>query len=131
MPVTGLGDDPIVNFEVSDEDKKEPLPMVQILSQIDESCDGWPRRVGTALFVDDRGQISWLESPPALFGYFGSKTMIPPSFNSGGNYHNKQEVFSEVRRTAESHIDIATLPHVPKIPGVYYAANKFDRTRAL
>ncbi|QDU46604.1 hypothetical protein Mal52_51260 [Symmachiella dynata] len=99
-----------------------PVPMPEILNTIKAATGDWPRRVGPALFVHEHdSQIDWLDNPASLFGWVGSATGMPPSFSRGDRLHTKNEVFSELRRTATDYEGIETLPHEPRVDGHYYA----------
>jgi hypothetical protein len=99
-----------------------PAPMSQIVEKITTASGGWPRRVGSLLFVHESGNtIDFLESAPGLFGYIGTKTGRPPTFHKKIGAHSKPEVFAELRRTATAYESVETLPPEPRLEGAYYA----------
>jgi hypothetical protein len=116
----------VSNFrEVETEDGviKAPLPMEQIIAAVKTSSGDWPRRVGSNLFVDECGAVSWLQTPASAFGFVGSRTGRPPRFVATAGVHSKEEVFCELRRSAISYRGIEVLPHEPLIEGHYYACS--------
>ena len=122
-------DPPIRNFERGFEvnekncETKEvlkPIPMLDVLMKIRKTTDDWPRQVEGSLFVNSGGQISFLPSPPAPFGYLQNKTGIIEWSRTSGAV-SKEEVFHELQRTATGYIAIEPLPHHPQMPGHYYA----------
>lgn len=133
----------ITNFEqedFTDENGKEqtkdtPLTMGQILHDITDATDGWPRRVGTQLFIDDP-KIHWLAKPPQLFGWLASKTDKPIRWKGIVGACSKADVFAEFQRTATMYDDIEPVPHEPRLPNVYYSCAEIapgngDRLREL
>jgi hypothetical protein len=97
-----------------------PRPMVEVMQQIAEVTGGWPRRVGTALFVHDGTfGVSWLDNRAALFGYVASKTGNF-SWRAGDRYVTQEQVYHEFRRTSQLHTGIENMPHWPAIIGRYY-----------
>lgn len=116
----------VANFTMNG-DGKSPLSMPQILENLERLTEGWPRRVGPALFVHERGgAVHWLSNPPAVFGWIGSRTGKPPRFADSAGYHGRAEVFSELQRKSTEYLAIETLPHEPPIAGHYYACETPD-----
>lgn len=115
---------PICNFEEREgpEGKPvyDPLPMSSIITRIRQRCDDWPRRCGSALFVHDTNGLDWLDSPPALFGWLQSRTGIV-EWKRGSGYVTKEELHSELRRTATEYAAVESFPHEPPMAGHYYA----------
>jgi len=114
----------IANHEVDwsgEEPKVLAKPMQDIIGSITSRTEGFPKRVGSALFVrDGEDSISWLQNSPSLFGWIGSVTGIPAVFRKAAHLHTQAEVFAEFQRTAESFLSVETLPHIPPIPDHYY-----------
>jgi hypothetical protein len=114
----------VTNVDLNDDGKwTVPRPMRDILADIEKLASGWPRRVGSSLFVPSPDGVCWLESTEALFGWVGSITPRPPRFAQGPGLHSKSEVFHELRRTATNHVAVETLIHEPPLPGHYYACD--------
>jgi primase-polymerase (primpol)-like protein len=122
-------DNVVTNFEIVEiEDSvgeikkvKVPLRMDAIMDEVSRLTDSWPRRVDQSLFVHDpQHGVSWMEKPPALFGYFHSRVgqvrwhMTTGSVSMG-------ELFAELQRTATRYVSVESLPHEPPIPNHYYA----------
>jgi hypothetical protein len=102
--------------------KLNPLPMLDVLDNINERTDGWPRRVDNTIFIHANSGISLLESTSKLFGWLGSRTGVIQWHRSTGCV-TKEEVHAELCRTAERYLAIEELPHEPAIQGHYYACN--------
>lgn len=98
-----------------------PMELSQAVALVHEHTNGWPRRIGNALFVHDPHHgICWLEKPPDLFGWLQRDCGIV-EWHRGCGYPSKDELFSELRRTATAYQAIEYLPHYPPIPRHYYA----------
>ncbi len=125
---TGLGDGKHVitnaSIEQDEEGKKktEPLAMKQIMAVLAAATDGWPRRVGSALFVCEHGEVSWLESPAALFGWAQTCTGVV-QWHRGQGYATKEECYAELRRTAPAYVAVESMPHVPPLAGHFYSCD--------
>lgn len=98
-----------------------PLAMGEILDSINRHTGNWPRRVGASLFVHEGPAVSWLNSPPAVFGYVGNRVGKPAKFHKNVGCHTKEETFHELRRSALAYRAVELLPHEPAIDGHYYA----------
>lgn len=98
-----------------------PTPLTDIVDLIHARTDGWPRRVGTALFVHDKSQgICWLSSAASLFGWLQRICGIV-EWHRGIGYASKEELYAELTRTALQYEAIEHLPHYPLIKDHYYA----------
>lgn len=97
-----------------------PLMMGDILEEIDELRDRWPRRVDNTLFVDDEHGLSWFDrhKAPGLFGWL--QRHHPVDWKRGASYVSQTELFAEMERTAHRYDAIELLPHEPPIEGIYY-----------
>lgn len=115
---------PIANHTVvfeGDEPKILPVSISEIVTEITSRSNGFPKRVGQALFVK-QGEtgISWLQNPAALFGWIGRVDGQPVNFKRQGHLHSQAEVYAELQMSAEEYSAVETLPHFPPIPGHYY-----------
>lgn len=121
--------DPVANFTIeaglSGEDETVPLPMALVIGRILQKTDGWPRRVGQSLFVHDESGIHWLESAPAFFGWLAARVGVVEWRKMSGCV-TKEEVFHELRRTAQSYGAVESLPHFPPLAGHYYACGEIE-----
>lgn len=121
------GDQCVTNFEViteeiNGEEQKtvSPLAMVDTLEIIRTLTDNWPRRVGTALFVDDQQHgVSWIANPAELFGFLHTR-VGSVRWKKGVGMVKEAEVFSELRRTSDSYLSVEDMPHEPFLPAHYY-----------
>jgi hypothetical protein len=126
------GDDPgggqappgegVANAVKDDKNNIIPFTMSHIMEQASTATGDWPRRVGGALFVHERGELSWIENSSGLFGYYGSRAGIVRWYKGLG-CHSKEEVYQERKRTASSYQAVEALPHEPPLPGHYYACD--------
>lgn len=111
----------VTNATLDDEGQWSiPRPMRVILDDITRIGDGFPKRIGSALFVPSDNGVTWLESTESLFGWIGSRT-LPPLFATGKGFHTKAETFAELRRTSPVFDAVESLPHEPPLPNHYYA----------
>ncbi len=99
-----------------------PLTMRELLADILERTGDWPRRVQTALFIDAKPGVHWLERPPALFGYLSDRCGLV-KWHGGVGFVKQAEVFEELRRQATPYVAIEEQPHEPRIEGHYYACD--------
>lgn len=104
----------------------KPLEMKFILNAIWKRCNGWPRRVGTSLFVHSGDEIHWLEKPAGLFAYVGTATGQPPRFHDVKGTHSRNEIFEALRQGATKYQSVEALPHEPRIDGHYYACGSVE-----
>lgn len=107
---------------VGDDGKEDvaPLSMAEIIAANREVTGNWPRRVGQSLFVHDGDNgVCWLNRPSALFGYL-ARTHGVIDWRRNANCVAKDELFSELQRTATAYEAIETFPHEPPIASCYY-----------
>ncbi|HEY1603518.1 MAG TPA: hypothetical protein VGG64_28215 [Pirellulales bacterium] len=98
-----------------------PLTVQELLAALFNLTDNWPRRLGDALFVPKENGISWLMTPPALFGWVAEKTKSPVFWERRKGCVTKEELFATLQRVATNYTAIEHSPHVPPIEGHYYA----------
>jgi hypothetical protein len=111
--------------EDSETESVIPTPMCDVISQIFEQTESWPRRVGSNLFVhDDRG-IHWIDNAAALFGWLATKCGVIEWRKSVGCV-TKEELFCELSRTAQSYTAVENLPHFPPRPDHYYSCKEYE-----
>lgn len=122
----------IRNFELVEAENEEgeqtwkaiPLPMKRLLAGVRQVTSDFPRKVGTALFVDDEQHgISWLNQPCDLFGWLHS-SIGAVEWKPGAGMVKQSEAFSEFRRTATNYVSVEDMPHEPPIDGHYYTCGK-------
>jgi len=97
----------------------DPTPLLTIADQLAKRTDSWPRRVSGELFIDNGGQITWLDKQPGLFAYMQSKMGVVYWRNSVGCV-TKDELFRHLRANSKTYQAIEHLPHVPPIKNHYY-----------
>lgn len=114
---------PLANAEVSwigDSREVVARPISEIVEDIAERTDGWPRRVGGGLFAHESQGIRRLHNTPSLFGWLQSRCGVVEWHRANG-CATKEELFHELRWSAADYAAIEYLPHEPVIPKHYYA----------
>lgn len=100
-----------------------PRTLPTIIDEIRRLMGDWPRRVGEALFVPNAiGQVDWLGSVAATFGYLQSRSQV--FWRSGSGFVTKEETVAELRRTTTQHVAVEVLPHEPSLPGHFYCCGE-------
>lgn len=117
----------IRNFDREVIDEKEnttPLPMQKVLTLISDATENWPQQANGGLFVPGRRNsasgVSWLKKTASLFGWLANHCGSV-SWKKGGEMVTQEQVFEEVRRTADHYDAIELFPHEPPLAGHYYA----------
>lgn len=105
-------------WSLAEKNGVQPIPMDRIVAEMTRRTDDWPRRVGSALFVD-RGEIIWLEKPSSLFAWTGSECGSV-SWRVGTGFVTKSELFERLRQTTTAYRMVESMPHQPAIEGHYY-----------
>jgi len=117
----------IANAEIIETDRSKdfvPLSMPGIIGNVMSATGGWPRRVGSALFVHEgKNRVDWIDKTAGLVGYLGSKTGVPPAFYRHPCCHSAAQLHAELQRTAEAYDAVETLPHEPPIESHYYTCS--------
>lgn len=120
--------DPVSNFTIDvDEAGGEvtlPIPMADVITRIMKQTDGWPRRVGSSLFVHDAEGVHWISNAPSLFGWLATRVGIVEWRRASGCV-TKEELFHELQRTAQSYQAVEMLPHFPPLADHYYACEEY------
>ncbi len=94
----------------------------QIIADVLRLTGGWPRRVGSALFVVDANHgLGWLESTAALFGWL-RRTVERVRWSKDDGCLGQADLFAELRRTADRYLAVEEIPHEPPMAGHYYLA---------
>ena len=114
------GTDRITNYYIIGDGDKLPKSIEDIDKDLCEKADDWPRRVGSALFIDDaKHGIGWLVQPADMFGWL-SRRIGQVDWAGGPGFPKQAEFFSERRRTAPSYLAIEEMPHEPPLADHYY-----------
>ena len=112
-------------IESGNEDKTKIVPafLSDVIQDIMERTDKWPRRVDSKLFVHDPNLgICWLGGVSSLFGWMQQRCGIV-DWVKGPGFCTKEELYAELCRTGQAYKAIEYLPHWPAIPNHYYACN--------
>lgn len=111
----------VVESESDGSPEHIPTPLAEVVDLIHERTEGWPRRIGNALFVHDpREGICWIPTAASLFGWLQRMYGIV-EWHRGIGYPSKEELYAELSRTATQYEAIEHLPHYPLIKNHYYA----------
>jgi hypothetical protein len=103
--------------------KRALLKMSDIRHDLDVALDKWPRRVGSALFIDDPVHgIGWLGTPDALFGYLQTRRKV--GWYGGPEAVSRQNLHAELTRTAIDYDAVEKLPHFPRMARHYYCCTQ-------
>lgn len=113
----------LANFEEEESDDgnmfKSPLRIRDIEFQLRIITGGWPNRVGHTLFAEAAGHKPvYLDSAARLFAYVDSRASV--NWTKGGRYITQERLFEHLRMTSPEYEAIETLPHWPRLPGIYY-----------
>jgi len=106
------------------ENKKQALRLADISREVFDISDGWPKRVGAWLFVDEGGSIRFLASVDELFAYLGELAPLHWSKAEGIDgvqLTPKGEFRAHLNHVAEAYEQVENLPHEPEMDGFYYA----------
>lgn len=97
-----------------------PKSLAEILVNVDKLTDGWPRRVGATLFIDDPAHgLGHFTKIDQLFGWLSSKAAVEWYKSTG--CVSRGEVFAELQRTAQAYRAIEAFPHFPPFSDHYYS----------
>jgi hypothetical protein len=112
----------ICNYTLIDGDAESavPLTMSEVCGLISKATGGWPRRVGSSLFVRDEAGVHWLAGTSGLFGWLARRCGIVAWRKIIGAV-TKEETHAELQRTSPAYVAVETLPHVPPMRDHYYA----------
>jgi hypothetical protein len=98
----------------------DPLMMRHVVAEILLRTGGWPKRIGTELFVHYPGRaVRWINDTASLFGYLQAECGIVEWTRCKGCV-TKEETFAELRNAAEDFDAIEEMPHEPVIARHYY-----------
>lgn len=118
-----------VSVEVQEGEKtrtiQQGLSSSQILADLYSLTDGWPRRIGTRLFVpreDPTSPPMYLENANALFGWIAGRTErdSPIEWGRGNSCVSRSEFFEYLRQRAHGYAHMERYPHWPEMPAHYY-----------
>lgn len=95
----------------------------EITELIWRHTDGWPRRVGELLFVDNGGDIRFLRTDAEVFAYLNG--VAPVRWRSSGmamnaSYVPKSEMVAHLRFASKKYAQVESIPHEPLVDGFYY-----------
>lgn len=123
--------DLITNYSITrlenGQSQRTALTLREITSAIYRLTSGWPRRVGSRLFVDPGHPrpIRWLDDVDDLFAWL--HTVAPaPGIGWGGSDDDfgatlitRRELFAHLRATATAYDAAESLPYWPPVPSIY------------
>lgn len=116
---------PFSNYREFGEGEIEPRELEDIANDLIKRTDGWPKRVGSNLFVDTgkkEDPIRWLRDSSDLFSWIKREIPNTEWKDKKDGLITKVELLKDLKANAESFTDISHLPHEPSIPGIYYTS---------
>lgn len=120
----GLANYYLVEVEEKDNKLKVGLSASAIAKRLLEQTGGWPKRVGSLLFVDDDRSPLYLESPSQLFGWIA--TALPKQTDNQIRWRQGDDKLTQahfdayLRQTVEKFACVNPFPHEPPMVGHYY-----------
>src|SRR5439155_22605964 len=107
---------------------KRGLPGDYLATHLRRATGGWPRRVGSQLFVPEGHEVRWLDDPPALFGWVhrhfrGDRVGLHPTsgveWATGPGLLTKPEFLAVLAQTDVNYQGVEAFPHQPRLPDHY------------
>ena len=107
-------------LDTDDGRRKQPRCLPDLATTLLETTRGWPKRLGSNLFVQDQQSSPvFLGSTDQAFAYIQS--VCPVRWSQAEGYVRRTELYEHLRTTVEVFSDVATVPHFPAVPSIYYA----------
>lgn len=98
------------------------IPQMQIVESTFKLFDGWPKRVGSELFVCNNSKIEYLTKPHMLFSWMRDQKDV--LWGSGESLATKDEFHCSLTRGADEFKDIQHHAHFPPIEGIFYTCKQ-------
>ncbi|MHB9131919.1 MAG: hypothetical protein ACYDBB_12640 [Armatimonadota bacterium] len=96
-----------------------------IIRDVFNMTDGWPKRVGSHLFADGSGEnMRWLDSPEACMAWLHGKVTVrwkPGTAGDGTQLVSPTMLWEELKVRATKYDSVQPYPHYPNLPDAYYA----------
>ena len=104
-------------------------PLKLILSDCLAKSHGWPKRVGSQLFVVRNYQPGYLENNHALMAYLGCvvprRSLCPKAhpidWKSGSDFVTVPQFYAALQQQAQDYQAVECFPHEPQLERHYYA----------
>jgi hypothetical protein len=123
-----LNDATFRNFELVGGDANGGRPFAvgleigAIAKQLLEKSGGWPKRVGTELFCQNKdGSPLWFDGvkpTTQLFAWIDSRWKV--NWQTGADKVSQDRLFAHLQMTAEAVEAVEVIPHWPPLPGYHY-----------
>lgn len=110
-------------IQIGDSVEIAPRELEDIAEELLKRTDGWPKRIGDILFVDqnrEKEPIRLLKKPDSLFAWLKVHLKPVEWKDRKDGLVKRSELFDHLLATVESVGDISELPHEPDFPGIYY-----------
>ena len=99
--------------------KKQPLPLSEVLQQVQTLLGDGIFRVSNSLYVRDDGEgVRALKNTSDLFAHLHNRT--PVAWHRGVGCITKDEFYSALVQNVRSYDAVEWLPHEPAVPNVFY-----------
>jgi len=122
---------PFRNYAWADQDtptgdtkrEKVPISIVELVKQVFDRCNNFPKSVGGTLFDFDRkkGRIRYLNNADELFAWLCERTRHNVSWSRGEGCVSRPELFAAIHAKAERYEAISAVPTFPQRLDVFYA----------
>jgi hypothetical protein len=103
--------------------RRQPLGLGATTRNMLEITGGWPKRVGSTLFVEQQDDVRLLQSTDALFAYLGAQAPLHWRRGhaiDGALLTPKSEFYAHLQHSVECYEQVERLPHEPPVPNFYY-----------
>ena len=120
--------EPVCNYRMEQDQKGKtyhiPKPIREILCEVRECTDEWPRASSDMLFIVEDGKVHYLGGCQAFFGFLQTACGHVFWQDNGPGYIKRQEFYEEFLRTATAYHAVEELPHEPPIQNHFYVCKE-------
>jgi len=97
-----------------------------VVSEVKIVCNGWPRRLGESLFMDNDGEIHFLENRHALFAFLKRNASV--SWKEGADdqdteFVSQPELFEALQSAARRVHEFLPHPIHPELPEIHVSSS--------
>lgn len=93
--------------------------ITQIADNLLSQTGGWPKRIGSDLFVPTADlQPCWIDRPAKLFAWIDGQMRV--KWRNGANFVSQERFYHHLAATVDAFDSLELCPHWPSVSGVYY-----------